>query len=381
MAIGSPVTPPKDKPTPAVQPLRVMVVDDSVVLREIISRMVNEDPSVCQVVATASNGKLAVDRAKQRDLDVIVLDIEMPVMDGITALPELLACDPGLVIIMASTITQRNAEISFKALAAGAKDYVPKPSSLTPGAGTEEFKRELQEKVRTLGRRYRRTFAPVLPAAAPAAGSVAKTAAAPAAKTATRPVSIGRPQVLAIGSSTGGPNALQQLFKGLPPPLKVPVFVTQHMPPTFTGLLAQNLSRDTGHPCTEARDGELVVPGRIYIAPGDFHMTVVREGTNTVIRLAKTEKENYCRPAVDPMLRSLAAIYPKPILVGILTGMGQDGLKGAEVVVKAGGNIVAQDEASSVVWGMPGAVAKAGLCCSVVPLPKMAAELTALLGR
>lgn len=359
-------------------PLRVMVVDDSVVLRGLITRMINEDPAIAQVVASASNGKLAVDRAKQGDLDVVVLDIEMPVLDGISALPQLLASDPDLVIIMASTISTRNAEISLKALSLGAKDYVPKPTNLTPGASADDFKRELLEKVRVLGRQHRKGRIGPTPVAVAPGPAAARPAAAGFS---TRAIAPGRPQVLALGSSTGGPNALQQLLKAIPAPLKIPVLITQHMPPTFTGLLAQNLTRDTGHKCAEAREGDIVQPGHVYIAPGDHHMTVVREGPNVVIRLNQNEKENFCRPAVDPMLRSIATVYQKPVLVGILTGMGSDGMKGAEVVVKAGGNVVAQDEASSVVWGMPGAVAKAGLCCTVVPLTRMASELSALAGR
>lgn len=355
-----------------------MVVDDSLVMRGLITRMVNWDCAAMEVVATASNGKLAVERAQKRDIDVIILDIEMPVMDGITALPLLLAIDPKFVIIMASSLTTRNAEISFKALAAGAKDYVPKPSSVTPGAGAADFKRDLLEKIRTLGLRYRRSGRGGAPATAGASSPVAtvKTTAF-----SLRPVALAKPQVLAIGTSTGGPNALLQVLRAIPGPLKVPAFITQHMPPTFTGLLADNITRETGHQCAEARHGETVVAGRIYLAPGDYHMTVTREKLQVIIQLNQNEKENFCRPAVDPMLRSLAEVYQRNILVAILTGMGQDGLNGSEAVVKAGGNIVAQDEASSVVWGMPGAIAKAGLCCAVVPLAQIAREITALLGR
>lgn len=358
-------------------PLRVMVVDDSLVMRSMISRMVGEDPAVAQVVAQAANGQLAVDRAQKRDLDVVILDVEMPVMDGLTALPKLLATDPKLVIIMASTLTTRNAEISLKALAAGAKDYVPKPSSVTPGAGAEEFKRDLLEKVRTLGQRYRKPAGAV-----PVAGGAgAMPTPAKSAPVALRPAASARPQALAIGCSTGGPNALLQLLKLLPKPVRVPVFITQHMPPTFTGLLAENITRETGHKCAEARQGEAAVPGRIFIAPGDYHMTTAREGAQVVVQINQEPKENFCRPAVDPMLRSLSGIYGRDLLVAILTGMGHDGLGGSQAVIKAGGNVIAQDEASSVVWGMPGAVAKAGLCCAVLPLPQIAGEISKLLGR
>ncbi len=362
---------PRPAPVGAGNRLRVMVVDDSLVLRGAISRIINEESATMEVVASVQNGQLAVERAQKMDIDVIVLDIEMPVLDGISALPKLLAIDPKLVIIMASTLTTRNASVSLKALAAGAKDYVPKPSSVTPGAGAEEFKRELVEKVRALGNRYRRPDR---------AGTAAVAAVKPAA-VALRPVALAKPQALAIGSSTGGPNALLQMLKDIPAPLKIPAFITQHMPPTFTALLAENIARETGHRCVEAKQGDVIVPGTIFLAPGDYHMTVVRSGAQLVVRLDQNAKENFCRPAVDPMLRSLIDIYQRNLLVVILTGMGQDGLAGASLVVKAGGNVVAQDEASSVVWGMPGAVAKAGLCCSVVPIAQMGREVSRLMAR
>ena len=361
--------------SPESAPLRVMVVDDSLVLRGLISRMVNEAPAIAQVVATAQNGQVAIDRARQGNLDVVILDIEMPVMDGITALPELLAIDRNLVVIMASTLTTRNAEISLKAISAGAKDYVPKPSSLTPGAGAEDFKRELLEKIKTLGHRYRRR------SVAPAQSGGELSPGSKATLFSLRPVTLGRPSALAIACSTGGPNALQQLLKAMPGPLRVPVFVTQHMPPTFTALLATNLSRETSHRCAEAQNGEVVRAGCVYIAPGDYHMTVVRKGSDLVIKLDQLEKENFCRPAADPMLRSLSAIYNRQLLVAILTGMGQDGLSGGKMVVESGGNLLAQDEASSVVWGMPGAVARAGLACAVLPIPQLATRLCDMVGR
>jgi len=360
----------------AVSPLRVMVVDDSLVLRGLISRMINEVPAVAQVVASAGNGLAAVERAAQRDLDVVVLDIEMPVMDGITALPKLLAIDPNLVVIMASTLTTRNADISLKAISSGAKDYVPKPSSVTQGAGAEEFKRDLLEKIKVLGERYRRSARPMPTVPAPRATSAS---AKPAFS--LRALNPGKPALLAIGCSTGGPNALQSLLKVLRPPLRVPVIITQHMPPTFTALLAENIERETGHKCAEAKDNEQLVPGRILIAPGDFHIVVARAGATAIVRLNQDPKENFCRPAVDPMLRTAAAAFPGQVLAVILTGMGQDGLAGGETVVKAGGNLLAQDEASSVVWGMPGAVARRGLAAAVLPVPELAARIRDLLGR
>lgn len=352
-----------------------MIVDDSAVIRGAITRLIGEDPASAEVVAQAANGQQAVDRARNGDIDVIILDIEMPIMDGLTALPLLLAINPRPVVIMASTLTTRNADISFRAMALGAKDYVPKPTSMTPGAGMVEFKRDLLEKIRTLGLRYRR------PQLAPPAVGIKPAAAPKGAEFALRQRPLQRVEALAIGSSTGGPMALTKLLKSIPAPSRIPVFITQHMPPTFTRMLAENISRDTGHKCAEALSGEAVVPGRVYLAPGDFHMTLVRSGAETTIRLDQEAKENFCRPAVDPMLRSLAPIYQRGLLVAMLTGMGQDGLAGSQVVTNAGGSVVAQDEASSVVWGMPGAVAKAGLCWAVQPLETLGAEIAKQVGR
>jgi two-component system chemotaxis response regulator CheB len=357
-------------------PLRVMVVDDSLVMRGIISRMIREAGAGFEVVASVQNGAAAVERARQRDLDVVVLDVEMPVLDGLAALPQLLAIDPDLVVIMASSLTTRNAQISLKALSAGAKDYVPKPSTSTPGDALADFRHDLIEKIRELGTRFRRKSR-----RAPIAALGAVRAPPPPAPVALRSAGILKPDVLAIGSSTGGPTALVRVLKDLPRPIRLPVLITQHMPPTFTALLAENLTRDCGLPASEATNGEPLRPGKVYIAPGDHHMTVaMREGQPTIV-LNQEPKENFCRPAVDPMVRSLVQTFGRNILLTILTGMGQDGLVGARAVVQAGGTVVAQDEASSVVWGMPGAVAKAGLCSAVLPLGDIGKHLGGLMGR
>ncbi len=184
------------------------------------------------------------------------------------------------------------------------------------------------------------------------------------------------PRVLAIGSSTGGPRALDALLRLIPRTINIPVVITQHMPPTFTGLLADQLGRDTGWAVSEAVDGDEMVPGRALLAPGDFHMRAVRDGVTVRVKLDQREKENFCRPAVDPMLASLIPIYGSHIAVVILTGMGHDGRKGAQLVTASGGTVLAQDETSSVVWGMPGAVATAGLCSAVAPIPDIARAIT-----
>jgi two-component system chemotaxis response regulator CheB len=345
----------------AAMTARVLVCDDSAVIRGALSRMLESDPEIT-VVAKAENGKLAVEQVKAAQVDVVVLDIEMPVMDGITALPLLLRADPGVRVIMASTLTTRGADIALRALRLGAADYVPKPSSIGT-VGDDAFKRELLEKVKGLARMRRRIAMPSrprLPVALRAAPMI------PA-------------RLLAVGSSTGGPQALFTLIQGLGRSLSVPVVLTQHMPPAFTPILAEHLNRLGMMPCTEARDGEALVAGRIYLAPGDRHLVIEGGRSGLRARLTIDAPENFCRPSVDPMLRSAATVCDGRVLVAMLTGMGHDGLAGTTRIIEAGGAAIAQDEASSVVWGMPGAIAQAGLCHAVLPLPKIAPRLLEML--
>jgi two-component system chemotaxis response regulator CheB len=351
--------------------VRVMLVDDSAVIRGLIARMIEGEPGL-RVAASVGNGQMAVDRLKAHPVDVIILDIEMPVMDGLTAIPKLLAVKPDVKIIMASTLTEKNADISLRALQAGATDYVPKPTATREISGGDTFKHELLEKIRQLGLVSRR------PASTPGAAAAIPTPKERVAKPLyEKPVQLRsgggtvRPRVLAVGSSTGGPQALFQFFKDVRPDINLPVVVTQHMPATFTKILAEHIGKASGWPCTEAVDGELLKAGHIYVAPGNFHMMVERSGTNVVIRTNQNPPENFCRPAVDPMLRSLAVEFGGAVLAVILTGMGHDGRDGAKVLVEAGGTVLAQDEASSVVWGMPGAVATAGLCEAVLPIKEL----------
>jgi two-component system chemotaxis response regulator CheB len=345
--------------------INVLIVDDSLVIRGTIARILKTVPGV-HVAATVQNGQAAVDRVKAGGIDVVILDIEMPVMDGLTALPLLLKADPGISVIMASTLTSRNADISLQALSLGAADYVPKPTSATDIFTTEDFRRELTDKVVHLGGRRKKVVTSAAPAQAVPLATVKRGST--------------KPRVLAIGSSTGGPAALIKLFKALPKSINVPVVVTQHMPPAFTAILAQNLQRDTGWIAKEAGEGDFLEPGRILVAPGDYHMLFEKSANVVKVRLDKGAKENFCRPAVDPMLRSLVAAYGPAIVSVILTGMGQDGLVGCKNVVKDGGTVVAQDEASSVVWGMPGAVSRAGIAASILPLDRIAAEIESIVG-
>ncbi len=351
--------------------IRVMVVDDSAVIRGLITKMLNAEPDI-EVVASVANGLLAVKNLIKNYVDVVVLDIEMPVMDGLTALPKLLEQDRDLKVVMASTLTMRNADVSLKALQAGAADYVAKPSSTHEITAADDFRRELVTRVRALGETRKGRHVP--PSVGPVVAEPSTAAARPGRLTLRDPGNH-RPTILAIGSSTGGPQALFALLKSLGPShIKQPVIITQHMPATFTTILAEHITRQTDWTCKEAKDGEVIEgKGHIYLAPGGYHLLVKKLGGNRVVHLSKGEPENFCRPAVDPMLRSAVENYGPGVLSVILTGMGADGKKGGEHVVNAGGTVVAQDEKSSVVWGMPGAVATAGLCSAVLPIDRIGA--------
>ncbi|KRR28409.1 protein-glutamate methylesterase/protein-glutamine glutaminase [Bradyrhizobium retamae] len=364
--------------------LRVMVVDDSVVIRGMISRWIGAEPDM-EVSASLRTGLDAVNQIDRIKPDVAVLDIEMPELDGISALPQLLAKKRDLVIIMASTLTRRNAEISFKALSLGAADYIPKPESTREATAAETFHHDLIQKIRHLGARARRRASPgASPAPAPAerAREVSiHPVAAPVAQLplARRPFSMLAPRVLLIGSSTGGPQALMALVADIGPVIdRFPVLITQHMPPTFTTILAEHLARASRRSAHEAVDGEIVKPGRIYLAPGGRHMRVVRHGADATIALDDGPPVNFCKPAVDPLFNSAIDVWQGGIMSVILTGMGSDGMRGGKEIVAAGGSVIAQDEATSVVWGMPGAAANAGICAAVLPLNHIAPKLVRL---
>lgn len=360
-----------------------MVVDDSAVIRGLLARGLESDPDI-KVIASASNGEQALKALERHDVEIVVLDIEMPVMDGMTALPLLLKAKPGMQVIMASTLTRHNAEISLRAMANGAADYVAKPSSTSEIHSTDVFRRELIDKVRAVASAGRgsgpRKVAKPMPSDAPGGRTPVKSLSL------TRPLQLRpapqvRPDIVAIGSSTGGPPALFAFLADFCRDVSLPIVITQHMPATFTSLLAEHITRACRWPAAEGKDGEPVLPGRIYVAPGGFHMTVVRGDTYNKIRIVDGPPENFCKPAVDPMLRSMAPIYGARMLVVMLTGMGHDGRDGSKVVTAAGGSVIAQDEATSVVWGMPGAVASAGLCSAVLPLNDLAPYVRKLVLR
>ena len=367
-------------------PLRVMVVDDAVVVRGLVSRWIEEEPGLV-LAASVHTGRDAVAQMDRAHPDVVVLDVEMPELDGISALPLLLEKNRDLVVIMASTLTRRNAEVSLRALSLGAADYIPKPETNHGITTSATFRRELIDKIRQLGGQRRRRDGlahPPLsasPGARPALRAVEPAIAAPPSIK-LRPFTTVIPRVLVIGSSTGGPQALAQVVARLGAMVeRIPVLITQHMPPTFTTILAEHLARASGRPAYEPAHGEPIHPGTLYLAPGGKHMRVARRNAVPVIGIDEGPLVNFCRPAVDPLFSSVAQVWGSATLAVILTGMGSDGTRGAADIVAAGGSVIAQDEATSVVWGMPGSVAHAGWCSAVLPLDQIAPKLVGLCTR
>lgn len=360
-----------------MRPLRVLVVDDSVVVRRMVTDALAADPGV-EVVGTAANGKIALSKLSQVKPDAVTLDIEMPIMDGLETLVELRKTHPKLPVVMFSTLTERGAKATLDALSLGASDYVTKPSNT--GSVTVALQRisdELIPKLRALCPGFGSATPLARPVPGSAGGATAPAPSAPVKVRAPRTTSPGRVDLVAIGISTGGPNALAELLPRLPSSFPVPVVIVQHMPPLFTKLLAERLDGKCSLSVREATSNALLSPGTVWVAPGDQHMLVERQGAGAGrIRLTSSPQENSCRPAVDPLFRSVAATYGPNALGVIMTGMGQDGLRGSEEVIAAGGSIVTQDEASSVVWGMPGFVVRAGLADAVVDLQGLAAEIT-----
>jgi two-component system chemotaxis response regulator CheB len=332
-----------------------MVVDDSVVVRGLIARWIDEEDAF-EVVTTAANGKAAVDALDRVEPDIVLLDLEMPEMDGITALPRLLSRRPGLKVIVVSTLTQRNAAISLRCLSLGALDYLGKPAGHRQVTTSPTFRNELLEKLRALAGARAEPARPFL--------RIATAAPRPG----IRPVR-SKPQCLLIGASTGGPRAVEEVLVGLGSALqRVPVLVVQHMPPMFTGVFADHLRVQVGVRACEPEDGEPLVAGTVYIAPGGRHMGLSLGLGDPVIRLDDGPPVNFCRPAVDVLFRDAAGIYGPAALAVVLTGMGSDGTEGARALTQAGAAVFAQDEATSTIWGMPGSIAKAGLAQDILPL-------------
>ncbi len=350
-------------------PIRVLIVDDSAVIRKVLCDGLAPDAAL-EVVGTAANGRIALAKIPLVNPDVVTLDVEMPEMDGLETLSALRKLYPNLPVIMFSTLTERGAAITLDALALGASDYVTKPNNTGSLEATlRQLRAELIPKIKALC-----ATRPSLPFTASTSGASARRASQPGAR------EFSRVDVLAIGTSTGGPNALAELLPAIPASFPVPILIVQHMPALFTRLLAARLKQRCALNVCEGMDGEVLRPGDVWIAPGNFHMTVEKKGAALALGLNQNAPENYCRPAVDPLFRSVANAYGAGALAVVLTGMGSDGSSGARVIREKGGQIVVQDQASSIVWGMPGQIAAGGLADGTFALKSMAAEICRRVG-
>lgn len=341
--------------------IKVLIVDDSAVIRGLMTQAINSDPGL-NVVGSAMHGQTALTWLEKNQADVVILDVEMPVMDGISCLQRLKQDHPDLPVIMASSLTMAGAEITLKALDLGAAGCVAKPVATNPSAAIEQVARDLIPLIKALVRANNST--PQTDCShlnASPSGLPAKT-----------------PMILVIGSSTGGPNALKTVLTAIPEKFTIPILIAQHMPPLFTKTLADHIQQVAKRPAAEAVDGELIERGRIYIAPGDHHMVIDKQNDRMIIRLNQEAPEHFCRPSVNPLYASAAKWYGSSALAVMLTGMGDDGIEGAHSISERKGYIIAQDEQSSVVWGMPGAIANAGLANQVLPLRNIAPELARL---
>jgi len=339
--------------------VRVLVIDDSVVVRKVLSDVLSATPGIA-LAGTASNGETGLAKLEQLKPDVVTLDIEMPGMDGLKVLAEIRNRQPKLPVIMFSTLTERGATATLDALALGATDYATKPTNSENLANAkEQISRDLVSKITGLR------------LCAPALAVKQSIPATPAPHKAVQR----RIDLVAIGTSTGGPNALAEVIPQLPKEFPVPVLVVQHMPALFTRMLAERLDARSAVRVCEGQPGQKLNPGTVCVAPGDFHMTVARKGLDLVLETNQDQPENSCRPAVDVLFRSVARNYGPHALGIVLTGMGFDGAKGAKAIRDAGGEVIVQDESSSVVWGMPGAVVAAGATDQVYPLARMSQEV------
>jgi len=349
-------------------PCKVLIVDDSCVVRGVVRRTLEAEPAF-RVVDSVNNGQEAIRtlERKKNEIDAIILDIEMPVMDGVTALPQLRKIKPDVIILMASTLTQRNAGISLECMSKGASDYIPKPDRM---GDAQVFKRELIGKLTGLVEtaRNNKTFS-------------TRKVAKPVNRPLVAPKISATPFAVAIGSSTGGPEALATVLAGLSGKITQPVFITQHMPESFIPVLCKHLSKKTNMNVVLGEDKTLVKDKTVYVAPGNKHMEIVKQGAQPVIRLSDAPPEGFCKPAVNPMFRSVATAYQGRVLAVILTGMGSDGLKGAEPLVSAGGTLISQSEETCVVYGMPKAVEEAGLSSSVLPLKEISESIISICNK
>ncbi|MEM9445141.1 MAG: chemotaxis response regulator protein-glutamate methylesterase [Verrucomicrobiota bacterium] len=347
--------------------IRVLVVDDAVVMQQILTEVLGSDPDIT-VSGAVPNGRLALMQIPRVKPDIVTLDIEMPEMDGLETLKEIRKHYPKLPVIMLSALTEKGGETTLNALASGASDYVTKPEKVNNIMECiERLTTELIPKIKTL-------CSSVPAKNLPTISSKARSLVSSRLNTCSiKGLSI--PRIVAIGSSTGGPNALAQIFKTMPQNIEVPIVIVQHMPPMFTKILAERLDGESKFSIKEAEDGEKLLPNHAYLAPGGFHMGLKNSGSDVFIALNQNPQENSCRPAVDVLFRDVARIFGQNVLGVVLTGMGQDGLCGSEVICENGGKIIVQDKETSVVWGMPGCIAEANLADNIISIDKVNEEI------
>lgn len=353
--------------------ITVALVDDSSVIRGALARIIETDPNI-EIVASVAHGEMAVSIAGSKKPDVMILDIEMPIMDGLTALPQILKNSPKTKVIMFSALTAKGAETTIKAMALGAVECIVKPGSTQDTGPGSDFHRHITGLIKTLGGAHAHRHAQRV---APKISTRPPPITPPAQKGLSR--LFAQPEIIAIGSSTGGPQALFSVFKNMGV-VKLPIVITQHMPATFTKILAEHITQHSDMTAQEGEDGMPVEGGKIYVAPGGKHMAFTKQTGKLTIKISDAPPENFCKPSVDVMMRSLTELYQNRILCVILTGMGQDGLIGARGLHEKGGRIIAQDKETSVVWGMPGAVATDGICDKILPINDIGKVVKTIVG-
>ncbi len=340
--------------------IRILVVDDSAIIRKLLCDALSKDPEL-EVIASAGDGRIALAKIAQLHPDLITLDIEMPVMNGLETLVELRKLYPKMPVIMFSTLTETGAAATLSALSLGASDYASKPTTGSPAEAIEAIRAALVPKIKAL---------------CAAQYTKLQSLSPPRPTVRARVPSNRRIEIVAIGTSTGGPNALAEVLPRIPKDFPVPIVLVQHMPPIFTRMLAERLASRSAIAVQEGSAGVVLLPANSWIAPGNFHMTVARAGVNWRLELNQDPPEHSCRPAVDVLFRSVAAVCRANVLGVVMTGMGSDGVLGAQHIREAGGEVIIQDEPSSVVWGMPGLVYAAGQADAVYPLDQLGQEIT-----
>jgi two-component system, chemotaxis family, protein-glutamate methylesterase/glutaminase len=354
-------------------PISVMIIADEGVIDGFITKALAPSAGI-EIDGHFTSGVDAISAFRRRHFDVIILDIGMATEDPLITIRRLVRVDEHIKIVMVSTLSFANVRQSMMGFDRGAAEFIQTPSDFTSKRSASQFQVEVCRVTKNLGLARRQEGQRLLPAAP-------KPPTPPTKEVRLRPASTKRPKILAIGSSTGGPQALMTVISALPSTFPLPIVITQHMPKTFTTVLASTLSKRSGKTAVEGEEGMILKPGHIYLAPGDFHMTLNGSAGNAKISINQNPPVNYCRPSVEPMVESVVNIFGAETLLAILTGMGSDGKKGAELVVNAGGTVIAQDFATSTVWGMPGAVAEGGFCSEVLPIDKIAPAINRIVSR